>query len=185
MRPEININVSFGNDYRDSDHWYFVRERGFGRQDMHRYYADRRDYNTIFVNATVINNTYIDQSRNTTYISGPSRNDVQQVTGRRISNVPIRDYDRPGQLMDNSQMRIYRPQIQNTGVRLQQPSPSRITSINDVVPASERKSTNQRSNSFPTKNRKNKPQQQARHKKTNQKTKKKATEEIPEKKTNR
>jgi hypothetical protein len=160
MRPGSNINMSFGNDYRDSDHWYFVRERGFGRQDMHRYYADTRDNNTIFMNSTVINNTYIDQRRNTTYISGPSRNDVQQVTGRRISNVAIRDYDRPGQLMDNSQMRIYRPQIQNTGVRLQQPSPSRITSINDVVPASERNTTNQRNNSFPTENRRREPQQQ-------------------------
>jgi hypothetical protein len=160
MRPGSNINMSFGNDYRDSDHWYFVRERGFGRQDMHRYYANTRDNNTIFMNSTVINNTYIDQRRNTTYISGPSRNDVQQVTGRRISNVPIRDYDRPGQLMDNSQMRIYRPQIQNTGVRLQQPSPSRITNINDVVPASERNTTNQRNNSFPTENRRREPQQQ-------------------------
>ncbi len=138
MRPGISINNSFGTNYHDLDHWHFVQERDFGRHDMYRYYANRRDYNTIIVNSTVINNTYVDRSRNSTYIAGPSRNDVQRVTGRKISTVSVRDNDRPGQEMKNSQMQIYRPKIQTAGDRNNQPVPTRITNPKDIRPAGER-----------------------------------------------
>jgi hypothetical protein len=159
MRPGISVSLSFGNDYHDVDHWNFVRESDFGRRDMYHYYANRNQYNTIIINSTVINNTYVDRSRNTTYIAGPSRNDVQRVTGRKVSNVAIRDYDRPGQKLNRSQMQIYRPQIQQNNDRGQKPAPTRITSREDVRPVRDRNRPDQQGKASPTQNN-NREQQQ-------------------------
>lgn len=159
MRPGMNISLSFRNEYRDLDRWTFIRDRDFGRSDSYRHYADRSDYNTIITTSRVINNTYNDQNRNTTYISGPSRNDVQRVTGRRISNITIRDNKRPGQVLKNSQLQIYRPQIQNDNDRDQKPTPSRITRMQDVKPAAERNSSNQRDRVLPNINNQKEQQQ--------------------------
>ena len=159
MRPGISISLSFGYEYRDLDHWNFVRDRDFGRSDIYRYYADRSEYNTIIVNSTVINNTYIDRSRNTTYIAGPSRDDVQQVTGRRISNFSVRDNDRPGQVLKNNQLQIYRPQIQQTSDQYQKPAPSRITNLKDVKPTRERNAPDQQRRVSPMENSRREQQQ--------------------------
>lgn len=152
MRPGISISLSFGYDYRDSNRWNFVRERDFGRSDIHRYYVDRNDYNRIILNSRVINNTYIDQSRNTTYIYGPSRDDVQRVTGRKINNITIRDSDRPRQVLKDNQLQIYRPRIQNNNDRDQRPTPIKITNLKDIKPTRERISPDQRDNFSPNEN---------------------------------
>ena len=68
MRPGMNNNIGYNEGNRDYNRWNFVRDRDFGRSDIHRHYVDRREYTTIINNTTVINNTYIDKSRNTTYI---------------------------------------------------------------------------------------------------------------------
>jgi len=165
MRPGMNISLSFRNEYRDIDRWTFIRDRDFGQSDSYRHYADRSDYNTIITTSRVINNTYNDRNRNTTYISGPTRNDVQQVTGRTINNITIRDNDRPGQTLKSGRLNLYRPQIQNNNDRGQKPTPSRITRMQDVKPAGERNSSNQRDKVSPNINnqqqidRRNQPQQ--------------------------
>jgi len=166
MRPGMNISLSFRNEYRDLDRWTFIRDRDFGRSDSYEHYADRSDLNMIITTSRVINNTYNDRNRNTTYISGPSRNDVQRVTGRKINNITIRDNKRPGQVLKNSQLQIYRPQIQNNDDRGQKPTPTRITRMQDVKPAGERNSSNQRDKVSPNINqqqqqidRRNQPQQ--------------------------
>lgn len=152
MRPGISVTVSFGGEYRDPDHWYFVKDRDFGRQDIGHYYVNRGDNVVIIKNSTVINNTYIDNSRNTTYITGPHGTEVQQVTGRRISSVPIRDYDRPGEKINNSQLEIYRPHVERFNNASQKPTPSRITNLKDIKPVNERATTNRRDIITPVQN---------------------------------
>jgi len=159
MRPGISIGLSFGNDYQDINRWNFVRERDFGRPDMYRYYADRNEYNTIIINSTVINNTYVDRSRNTTYITGPSRNDVQRVTGRKINNISVRDNDRPGEKLNNSQLQIYRPRIQKNSDRAQQPAPYKITNQNEVRSTRERNNSSQQGKVSPSENYRREEQQ--------------------------
>jgi hypothetical protein len=152
LRPGISISLSFNSGYRDVDRWCFVRDRDFGRPDINRYYLSRRDYDPIIRSSTVINNTYIDNSRHTTYVAGPPREDVQRVTGRRISSLTIRDENRPGQTVNNNQLRIYRPQVErNTGTN-QRPAPSRITNFKDVRPTRERSASPQRNVITPSEN---------------------------------
>jgi hypothetical protein len=198
MRPGMSISLSFGNDYRDLDRWNFVRESDFGRADIYRYYAHRNDYNTIIINSKVINNTYIDQSRNTTYISGPSRNDVQRVTGRKINSYSIRDNEKPGQVLKNSQLQIYRPQMRKTNDRGQKPAPSKISNIEEVRQTRDRNSPNQRNRVSPVENnrreqkqpqkqndRRNQEQQQIENKIQQQQNRQKQEQTQPQRQNDR
>src|SRR5665647_3154449 len=117
MEPGISLSISFGRPYNSNyDHWMFVRDRDFERSDINHYYIGQTDRNRIIQNSTVINTTYIDNSRHTTYVTGPARTDVQRVTGRTINPVAIRENSRPGQQMNNGQLQIYRPQVnKNSG----------------------------------------------------------------------
>jgi hypothetical protein len=146
MRPGISVSMSFGGEYNNMDRWNFVRDRDFDRPDLGRYYVNRRDNDMIIRNSTVINNTYIDNSRNVTYITGPHGNDIQQATGRRISNVSIRDNDRPGQRLNNNQLQLYRPKVERINDTKQKPAPSRVSDVKDVRPAAERNINSRRNN---------------------------------------
>jgi len=166
MEPGISINISFGRPYnRDNDHWMFVRDRDFGRSDISRYYIDRNDYDRIGRNSTVINQTYIDNSRHTTYITGPSRGDVQRVTGRRINPVAVRENNRPGQNMKDGQLSIYRPQVIKNNGGERRAAPSRVVNLKDVKRPSERNASSQPRNSNQQNNNYNRsqPSQQQRN----------------------
>ncbi len=95
-------------------------------------------------NSSVINNTYNDNRRNSTYISGPPLRQVQRVTGRRISSIAIRDYNRPGQILDNNQLQLYRPLVEKNRNMIQRFVPSKITDLRDVKSPKERVDSYQR-----------------------------------------
>ncbi len=146
MRPGISISLSFYGGYGDINHWNFVRDRDFGRPDLNRYYVDRDNYTVIIRNSTVINNTYIDNSRHTTYIAGPSRGDVQKYSGRQINNVTIRNTDRPGESRNRNQIELYRPKVQHMNEGRTAPAPVRITDKKDIKTVKERNSGFQQNN---------------------------------------
>ena len=153
MRPGISLSRNFGRPYnRYNDHWMFVRDRDFERDDLNSYYIDRRDHYLIIRNSTVINTTYIDNSRHTTYVTGPAREDVQRVTGRRINPVTIRENDRPGQNLRNGQLEIYRPQVVKNNNNQRRAAPSRVADRKDVKRPSERTGTNQQRTATPADN---------------------------------
>jgi hypothetical protein len=144
----MSVSMSFSNEYDNhNNHWMFVRDRDIERSDINHYYVNRSDYERIGRSSTVINNTYVDNSRNTTYVSGPSRTQVQKVVGRTITPVVIQENNKPGQVISNGQLRIYRPQVEknNSG---RQTAPTRVTNINDVkrTPARNKLNQNQTGN---------------------------------------
>jgi hypothetical protein len=162
MEPGISISVSFGRAYDSHhDHWMFVRDRDFERSDINHYYVNRTERDRIIRNSTVINKTYVDNRRHTTYVSGPARADVQKVTGRRITPVAIQDNNKPGQNMSNGQLRIYRPQVNKNIDKGKKPAPSRVTNLKEVKPPSERKAVNQPRNVNPQYNNKKEVQKKA------------------------
>jgi hypothetical protein len=144
MRPGISINVAFGNNYNNepNDRWVFVRNRDFERHDIDRNYIDRSNNVTIINNSTVINNTYYDNSRQTTYITGPGRHDVEKVTGRSIKPFKVHEKDKPGEIVNKDQIQIYRPEVHKNknGNRL---APTKVTNIKDVKRIPERKTEKQ------------------------------------------
>jgi hypothetical protein len=140
MGPGISISMSFGNNYNNyNNHWVFVNEKYFGRNDFNRYYANQNDNERIFKSSSIINNTYVDSRRKTTYVTGPARADVQRVTGSNISSYSIKENSVPGQALSNGQFRTYRPQVMNNAENQKRPSPTTVTNIKDVKQPSERK----------------------------------------------
>ena len=133
MGPGISISMSFGREYDShNDHWIFVQDRYIDRSDMNRFYANRVDHDRIVRNSTIINNTYIDKGRHTTYVAGPAREDIQKSTGRRVNPVTVQENNKPGQEINNGQLRIYRPQVMTSNDKQQKPAPSKITNVKDV-----------------------------------------------------
>jgi hypothetical protein len=144
MRPGISLSVSFGMGYnRRNDHWIFVRDRDIDRPDINNYYIGRSDRDRIVRRSQVINNTYVDRSRNTTYVTGPARTDFQRATGRQVNPVRITEYNQPGQDLRDGQLNIYRPEIRNNNDRERRSAPSRITNLRDVRQPSERRAADQ------------------------------------------
>ena len=144
MEPGISLSVSFGRGYDSrNDHWIFVRDRDIDRTDINRFYVNRTDHDMIIRRSSVISNTYVDKKRNTTYVTGPARDDIQKVTGRRVNPIDIQENNKPGQDLSNGHFRIYRPQVMKNSDKEQKSVPSRITNLKDVKQPSERNMTNQ------------------------------------------
>ena len=149
MQPGMNINMSFYTQYDShNDHWLFVSNRDFERTDINHYYVNRNDHDRIVRNSTIIRNTYSDATRRATYVSGPTRNDVQNQTGRTIVPLTINESRRPGQEINNGQLRIYRPQIEKTNAGKKY-TPRHVTNLKDVKKTTGRDATIQQ-NETPT-----------------------------------
>ncbi|MGA3288234.1 MAG: DUF6600 domain-containing protein [Bacteroidota bacterium] len=159
MRPGISLSVSFGRGYTvPNDRWIFVRDRDFSRSDINHYYVNRTNNVTIIKNSSMINRTYTDQNRHSTYVSGPDRADVQKITGRTIQPVVIHDNEKPGQNLKNGQLQIYRPQVQKNDENGRRPTPSKVVNLKDVKRLSERNAANPIPNITPANNNRQKVQ---------------------------
>jgi hypothetical protein len=153
MQSGISLSVSFGRSYDNrNDHWTFVRDRDIDRSDINHYYINRTDQDRIIRNSSVINNTYSDNRRHTTFVTGPARNDFQKATGRQVNPVTIQENNKPGQTLSNGHLTIYRPEIVKTNDKEKKPAPARLTNLQDVKHPSERKVTNQQGNLNSTNN---------------------------------
>jgi hypothetical protein len=133
------MHVGYYDSYGDINYWHFVRERDFGRPHISRYMVGRRDYDRLLRNSSVINNTYVDRRRSTTYVAGPSRDEVQRVTGRRINSLAVRDNNRPGTVIGKDQVRIFRPQVEKS---TRSAAPTRVESRDQVNPQRRRSQDN-------------------------------------------
>jgi hypothetical protein len=143
MEPGISLSVSFGRGYDShNDHWIFVRDRDIDRSDINNYYINSVDQDIIVRRSSVINNTYTDNRRHTTYVAGPDRADVQKAAGRQVKPVAIQEYSKPGQEISNGNFRIYRPEVKNNNNEAARPAPARVVNLKDVRQPSERNSIN-------------------------------------------
>ena len=142
MGSGITISLSFGGrDRHHNDHWTFVRDRDMTRSDWHRYRAGDRDRDRYITHSTIINQTYVDRSRNVTYVAGPRRDDVQRATKQSIRTHEIQDRDTPGQTVNNDRVQIYRPQVTRTTDKNRAPAPARVAKREEVKRPAERART--------------------------------------------
>ncbi len=135
MQPGMTVSISFDMDYRYNEgYWVFVNDRYIDSRDINRYYVNRYDRSRLMMGSTVIQNTYIDNRRHYTYVSGPGRADVQRAIGRSVNPVSVREIDRPGQQYGNNGLEIYRPDVNNNTNYNQgrRSEPSRVYNQNDV-----------------------------------------------------
>ena len=94
--------------------------------------------------STVINNTYVDNTRHTTYAAGPGRADVQKTTGKSVQTYKVSDSNKPGKSTANGGgLAIYRPPVQRTTAKDSKPAPRALVAANDVKPIGKREYVNQ------------------------------------------
>jgi hypothetical protein len=112
MGPGISINISFGNNYYTPDPWWtFIPCNHIHSRNFHTYYSPRRT-TTIIHNTTIINNTYVDNRSRTTYITGPSRSQVETATRKPVEVIQVSNRNRAGAAgVSRNQISIYRPEI--------------------------------------------------------------------------
>lgn len=139
MEPGWDINIVIGGrDRIPADRWVFVSDRDIGRSDLSHRIKPRSNNVTIIKNTVVINKTYVDKSNNTTYISGPDRNDVEKRTGKRIQALKVRDNDKPGQKTQGNELAIYRPRVAKQASNVETSRPRKVVPLQDVKPIKER-----------------------------------------------
>ena len=139
LAPEININVVFNGGYRvPDDQWVFVPSRYMGSTEITRYYGPRTENRTYVQQSTIIKNTTIDNSTHVTYVTGPSRTEVEKASGRKLSPVAVKALDKPGQNVSGNEVRVYRPQIQKQVSAEHKPAPQKVVELKDVKPMQER-----------------------------------------------
>jgi len=112
MGPGISINISFGSNYYTPDPWWtFIPCGHIYSRDFRTYYAPRRT-TTIIRNTTIINNTYVDNRSRTTYVTGPSRSQVETAIRKPVEVVQVNNGSRAGAAgVSRNQISIYRPEI--------------------------------------------------------------------------
>lgn len=121
--------------HRYHNRWIFVRHEHITHPDIYRYYEPRGSNGRILRRSIIIRNTRND-NRNTTYVTGPDRNDVQRNTGAPVQQYSVRDMRSPGQYIERNNMNIYRPRVQRDNNP--NTAPPRVTDIRTVTPASRR-----------------------------------------------
>lgn len=155
MQPGVSITFTFHREYNErKEHWIFVRDRDLDRPHVNLYFVNRSDHDRLIRNSNVIRNTYQDKNRNSTYVSGPDREDVKKATGRRIKPVDIRENNNPGQNLRFGKLQLYRPQVNRSDDKDHRITPSRVTNLKDLKESSERRNNNQNKNSNSSNNKK-------------------------------
>jgi hypothetical protein len=110
--------------------WRFVRDRDFGRKDIHNYYVS--NHTTIYKNSTVINNIHNDNEHHVSYNAGPDRKEIEKHQGKAIAQIDIKENAVPGQHLNNNQLEIYKPQIEKENANHIKPAPAKLTDLKDV-----------------------------------------------------
>lgn len=169
LEPGIRIRTGFRTPVIPEDRWVFVKHSDFIRPDVNHYYVNRTENVTIIKNTTVINNTYIDKGRKTTYVTGPSRDDVQKTIGKEVTKVSIKESTKPGQDLKNNELEIYKPKVEKSTANTKKPAPAKVGNIEDEkhpLNLQEQTTTNKKgskktdSKKSTTKNKDNKKKQQ-------------------------
>lgn len=124
----LGPGMSFGISVNiPSSYWVFVPQRYILSPRIHSYYAPRRNVINVYNRTTIINNTYVHNSR--TYITGPRRNEIQRITRSSIPVHRITNASRPGSgRVTGRSVEIYRPNV----TRSNEARPSRVASTNDI-----------------------------------------------------
>ncbi|WP_157963209.1 DUF6600 domain-containing protein [Algoriphagus litoralis] len=116
MGPGVSVNIRVN---LPAFHWVFLPRHRIYHHYAYRYCPPQRTRVKIYNNTTIINNTYV--YNNQTYVAGPSRRELQQVTGRNVPVYQVRNSNSPGRAsVSRNSLNVYRPEIQ----------PSRNASVN-------------------------------------------------------
>ena len=158
LSPGISIGISISNYNPPTNYWCFVPHQYVTSRAVNNYYVGESNnvtiinrttvinnnvtYNNVVNNNTTINNTTINNNvNNKFYAAGPNPNEVSKFTGTSIKPVPITNSNKPGQQVNDGQIALYRPKVNNpsnsnvnNGNNQQPIAPSRVQQWNNIKP---------------------------------------------------
>jgi len=111
LGPGINVGAGVGyGGFIAPERWNFCPRNYITSGHFNNYCIDRSRNITVINNTTVINN--VNTYRNTRFVAGPERRDVERYTNSRINPMPIRNAGRPGATTINrGAIQMYRPNV--------------------------------------------------------------------------
>lgn len=110
--PGVTISMAYSSSYYvPHERWVFVEGRHLGSREMERHYGPRTRNTEMVKKSSLVENKQVDRSRNTTYSSGPRKDEVQRVSGKPVKPVSVRESNKPSQRMGDNELSIYRPKI--------------------------------------------------------------------------
>lgn len=164
LGPNISLTFAMGGGYIPPvDYWCYAPSQYMGRENINNYYGPRKNTSDFINTSTVVNNIYIDNRTQTNYIAGPKQEEVEKATGRTIKPLTIKENTKPGQQLENNELKLYRPVISNKNS--DEVKPKKIVEKKDIRPVSERTNTGTEKNinkNAPTKTDKSVPAQKER-----------------------
>lgn len=138
LTPGFTVTVSFGAYTCPADWWIFLPPQYLYRKNFTHHVRDRRQNMTIYNNTTVINNTYTNRTRNTVYITGPTRERYKEVSGNDVTVHRINDMATQKTTYTRSNnVYMYRPDISRDAKDAAPANAVRATRpVSDPVPVS-------------------------------------------------
>ncbi|MCB0697296.1 MAG: hypothetical protein KDC07_08025 [Chitinophagaceae bacterium] len=110
LMPGFAVTVSMNVYTCPMDWWVFLPPQYLYKRNFTYHVRDRRYNLNTYNQTTIINNTYI--NRNTTYVSGPTRDDYRNVSGRDVDVYTVKDGTRENSTyVKKNTVHIYRPEI--------------------------------------------------------------------------
>jgi hypothetical protein len=104
LSPSVSININLPNFF-----WTFVPQTYITSHRVYDYYVPRTQVVNVYHNTTIVRNNY--RINNRTYVYGPRRQEIEQVTNRRVEVYQVDRSHRPGRSMiDGQRVSIYRPE---------------------------------------------------------------------------
>ncbi|AMQ56216.1 DUF6600 domain-containing protein [Algoriphagus sanaruensis] len=131
LGPGVSINVRINIPTR---HWVFIPTARIYHQNVWGFYSPYAHHRTkikIINRTTVVNNTVV--YNNYSVYAGPSRREVERVTRQAVPVYNIRSSEAPGRAaVARNEVRLYRPEINESRGRTAEARPSRVMDANEV-----------------------------------------------------
>lgn len=128
LGPGVVIGAYYGNYYCPDDWWVFLPPQYLYRPRYYGYWHGPRDNRNIIRNTTIINNTFINHTRNVTYVTGPRADDVQRLTNRPVTTYHLSAMNTPGRArISNGSVSMFRPlEVSKAAPNGARPAPPRV-----------------------------------------------------------
>ncbi len=103
LSPSVSININLPDFF-----WTFVPQTYITSYRVYDHFVPRTQVVNVYNNTTIVRNNY--RINNRTYVYGPRRQEIEQVTNRRVDVYQVNRSQRPGRsTIDGQRVSIYRP----------------------------------------------------------------------------
>jgi len=135
LGPGIMIGGYYGNYYCPDDWWVFLPPAYLYRPRYYNYWHGPRGNAGIIRNTTIINNTFVNNNNNVTYVTGPRAEEVQRASNRPVTVYHLNTMSTPGRArVSNNTVSMFRPlEVRSAGPNGARPAPPRVINAQQPV----------------------------------------------------